>query len=228
MKSTKFRIFVSFFATVSMVLPLLACGKLGPDPDSSVEQNYSFDGVKLITPTITKSNDPQAYSRNQYTISPTSRLLMRFEDLGSHSNDIRIGTDRRVRVQIAVVNIADIVIARETLKLCPLVNQWMMLATWNLRHPFGQDGKWSAEGSDFDPAGCVSPVTVDNNLTKRDTVSPILTFDMTDWFVNYARGRNQNYGLVLIAEKSVTICGDANGSYSPRILWDEVVEHRYQ
>jgi hypothetical protein len=88
----------------------------------------------------------------------------------------------------------------------------MMLATWDAAHPFAGSGRWAAPGGDFDPAGC-QPASQVNGQS--------LLFDVTQWFIDFPRGRGVNYGLIMVAIAPVTILGDNSGSYSPRILWNE-------
>ena len=52
-----------------------------------------------------------------------------------------------------------------------------------------------------------------------------LLFDMTQWFIDYPRGRGLNYGWVLTASDSVEVIGDSSPSLSPRVLFEKYLNH---
>lgn len=196
---------------------LSSCGLLKVGEGVAEPQSYSFNGVKLIRPDISKGDDARTMLQSQYSISNFSRLLLRFEDFLSKVDSISLGNGRRVNVHITVdgssgVNGSDVNQAQTDLVLCPVLTNWMMLATWYKAYPMGNSGVWKAQGGDYLSEACIA---------ASSHVDDTLQFDVTDWVVNYAIGRHQNYGLLLISNSSSTygILGDTNGANSPRIEW---------
>ena len=51
-----------------------------------------------------------------------------------------------------------------------------------------------------------------------------LKFDVTSWYVSYARGQNQNLGLLLISSKAVEVKGDKDYTGAPRIFFEKWVQ----
>jgi hypothetical protein len=180
-----------------------------------VPQSFSMNGVKRISPSVARGDDPSSYLQDSYPVAPDSRLLFRFEELSTRDlSRIRVSAPDKVEVQVAAVSAAEAAVAKDRLELCPVTRNWMMLATWSSAHPFGgADGEWARPGGDHDAAGCVK---------AHKTEDQRLLFDVTTWFVDYPRGRGLNYGLLLRSESAaVSVVGERSGSYSPRILWKE-------
>lgn len=203
----------------SLLLPLLSlssCELLTDDPFGPPEpRTYSMDGVHLISPSFSSGQDPRTFLQPEYALSDTERLLVRFESLGAKESSVSLADGRKVKVQIGLVHGVDPDQAEASLVLCPMVHDWMMLATWTAGHPFGASGRWNSPGGDFESSGCVSGVKSDSDGTN------ILSFDVTQWFVDYVRGRGVNYGQILYAPngKKIEIMGETNGTFSPRISW---------
>ncbi|MBI3558570.1 MAG: hypothetical protein HY074_20055 [Deltaproteobacteria bacterium] len=198
----------------SLILVVLAAGCSKGESDAKTSQQFSFDGVKLISPAIAKNNDSSSTGQGSYQLSTDRRLLIRFESLSQHVGGISVNEKNRVEAQVTVTGDTDATAARSALKVCPILKQWMMLATWDYGHPFGDDGKWSQGGGDFDGEGCV-------RATKEDAAIKTLTFDVSRWFTDYVRGRSQNYGLVVVAATPVVVLGENSGANSPRITFSE-------
>lgn len=191
-----------------LLIALAGCERLGKGINGS--QVYSLDGVKRIAPEITRGDDPTTYTQASYALSPTSRLLLRFESFAEYVGSINADLVD-IRMRVAVVDPPKLVDALGALRLCPLIENWMMLATWTHAHPFG-GGRWATPGGTHDEAGCVTAAAVPGDTRA-------LQFDLHQWFLDYARGRAANYGLLLIATAPVEILGDTSGTYSPRILF---------
>lgn len=199
---------------VVLGLPLLSgCleGPLGPGVRPPEPESFNLDGTKWISPSITSGRSTQAYLQSTYRISAAERLLLRFESLGEHERDISLASGRKVEVAISLPDGQDLNAAQLVLELCPLTKNWMMLATWRNAYPM-PGGNWDQEGSDYDPNACF-----------RATVEPPITlqFDVTQWVVDYVRGRQKNFGLVLVARNGgqAQVRGDRDSTYSPRIHW---------
>ncbi len=194
------------------LLVLSACGLR-----TSVEEHeHSFDGVKLLVRGEHTPYNKTHYLQESYDLAPGRRLLLRFESFAGH--DVTLADDHRVMVQIGLANPQDSELATSSLRLCPLSSDWMMLATWEQAHPFSDAGAWGTQGGDFDPASCLTR----SNATQNEAGEPAVEvlFDATRWYKDYPRGRNQNYGFVLIADRPITILGEKSGSLSPRILFN--------
>ncbi|NDF15675.1 hypothetical protein EB061_10190, partial [bacterium] len=175
-------------------------------------QSYSMDGVKLISPQIQRGDDPSTFGQNHYTLSPTQRLLLRFESLSSKVAAIQVSGGKKVEFEVTPTDPAQLESAKASLSLCPLTQNWMMLATWENAHPFGNNGQWSTAGGDYEPLGCVRAAR-----TEGDS----LFFDITRWVIDYPRGRNENFGQLLLSDSNQQIFGEKSGSHSPRIHWLE-------
>ena len=199
-----------FFAFLILITP--ACGLLQAGGTGAPEpQSFSFNGVKLIHPSIMDGSTGSTMQQDVYSITGSSRLLLRFEDLLSNAGTISI--NNKVFANITLASVADVNTAKTSFMVCPVTMNWMMLATWYKAYPMGSSGVWKSEGGDFDSSGCVTAGAVAGTQT--------LQFDVTSWVVNYVIGRGLNYGLILYSNSSsaIAIDGDNNGSYSPRITW---------
>lgn len=186
---------------------------------------FSYDGIKQISMGNTNVDDESTYLQQHYEISDKQRLLMRFESLKNSKGSVLLGTDDDVWIRITVVNSNDEANAVSDLKLCPMIRgDWMMMSTWYRAHPFGKSGRWMHEGGDFDEIGCVKAQdSIPNDpLAGTGSDTNAIYFKVTRWFQDFVIGRNSNYGHILLSEgRPIRIFGDASGSYSPRILWNE-------
>lgn len=175
-----------------------------------------MEGVKLIH----KGEDDPYHThtlRDFYELDGETRLLLRLESFKSWT-DVVVHEGHQVWVQIAVT--ADSVTGKgvDTLRLCPLTKDWMMLATWYKAHPFSETGKWESEGGDFDESSCME--RANEAVNELNEPVPVVRFDATRWYKDYPRGRGQNLGFVLLSEDKVKIHGEKSGSYSPRLLFN--------
>jgi len=199
---------------------LTGCGdfSIGKKEYPTVAVAYSLDAVKQISPTITDGDDPQTYGQARYDVGPGSRLLLRYESFSTYTDKVDVSGTKKVKVQLTVES--DPSEARTRLKLCPLLADWMMLATWRSAHPFGPGGQWQTQGADFETPSCVSaeavPASPDPDYKPEE-----LIFDMTKWFVDFPRGRGINYGWVVTATSDVRLVGETSGAHSPRVFFEK-------
>lgn len=207
-------LFGTFFTLSGCVATLSNDPTSAPAPEP---QTYSLNGVKLISPEIADPNSPATYKQASYTIDSSHRLLLRFEDLSSKANSISLSSGRTVSLTITLPSLATTQDATQALELCPVTKNWMMLATWSRAHPM-PTGEWSKDGGDFDSSTCVRATAP--SMPAGSTVQT-LSFDVTSWVVNYVKGRNENYGLILMSSNgaNIPIIGDTDGNYSPRLNW---------
>lgn len=119
---------------------------------------------------------------------------------------------RKVTVSITTDGSIDPATVQTALLLCPVLTNWMMLATWYKAYPMGNSGTWRSAGGDYDSVGCIAA-----NAHTTNTFQ----FDVTPWVVSEVIGRNQNLGLILVTHSSsvINILGDQDPSNSPRIGW---------
>lgn len=202
---------------LSLTFVLTGCGlDLGVP---ATPQLYSLDGVKLLVQSNDKGQDPSTFLQATYSIDPSHRLLLRFENLETQVGSVDLSQGKTVQMRLAVPDASQTAAAISTLKLYPVTRPWMMLASWDYAFPFGDSGRWKQPGGDFDSDGGVVAV-----LSPDD--ARVLNFDVTQWFLDYPRGRSVNYGLILTSSTPVTVVGDTNGTYSPRIAFDSISSGR--
>jgi len=200
------------YAIVASILG--GCGQLGGTP-TPYPLDTPFDGVKLVSTSITDAQDPRTMTQETYAISSTSRLLIRLEDFLQKMDSVSLANNAPVSVILTLDQASGAALAQANFQVCPLLKNWMMLATWRRAYPMGSDGNWSQAGGDYEPSACISVKSV----TGTD-----VTFDVTPWFVNYIKGRSLNYGLVLISNTatSITIKGDQDAYHAPRMEWNQI------
>lgn len=177
------------------------------------EQTYTFDAVKLIASGFTDDDDPSTFQENSYVVSPSRRLLMRFETMSDKVANLTVSDAEPVQVWLAVTDATQATAAQSALRLCPVEKTWMMLATWARAYPIAASGVWSTPGGDFDEASCVAATAVDGKTLK---------FTMNAWITDEVRGRGVNYGLVLTSTAEIEVYGDSSTSLSPRLKWTSV------
>ena len=203
-----------FLGLIVIALFFSACGKYFEPPSRTTE--YSMNEVKLISKSIGSPDDNRTFLQEKYTVGPEDRLLLAYDVLLKHANDVII-EDKEVVMNVTVVDVAALEIARSSIQICPVTSRWVILATWRRGHPFSAAGIWHKEGGDFDANGCVTAMPAVVGAPVKATLS----FDMTNWFRDYVRARTKNDGLIIVSTQSVSIVGDRNGSYSPRITFTE-------
>lgn len=202
------------------VLFLVGCGPLtdtAHEEPKSYTEEYSLEAVKLISPSISRGEEGAPNSPTSYELGSERRLLMRYEKLRDHVDKIDVRDKKVVVLEVTLVDPATRNIAIASLRLCPLLKNWMMLATWKNAHPYET---WSTPGADYDESECVRADLVRSTGAK-------LQFDITRWFVNYPKGRSTNYGFTLIASGPVRLVGTKSGSNSPRMQFDKLLEKKY-
>jgi hypothetical protein len=189
-----------------------ACGQLTGGTNSPYSVATPFDGVKLVSSSITNAEDPLSMTQATYPISSTSRLLIRLEDFLAKVDEVSLASGNNVSTIITVENVADAAAAHAHFQVCPISKNWMMLATWRRAYPMGSDGTWNQAGGDYDASACIAVTSVSGSD---------INFTVTPWFVNYVRGRSLNYGLVMISDSAtaIVIKGDNDAYSSPRIEW---------
>lgn len=191
---------------------ITGCGSYG-NRDVSVTTQHAMDGVKRIYPGV-KTNDPASYGQSTYLIHSTSHLLLRFESLSQYANRIDTNSGKKIELLLSVPTAAEQANAITSVRVCPINKSWMMLATWELAHPFGAGDPWETPGGDYEFSACVSGTT-DGETNLR--------FDVRQWYINYPQAQGFNHGLLVLSDKEVRIIGEKSASLSPRLIFDEII-----
>ena len=160
----------------------------------------------------------------------SSRLLVRYEALSTAAP--RILEAQPMYIRVTPASDSEKAKALTSLKICPVLTNWMMAATWQFAHPF-KGGGWHPGGDvEFDDCNSVDTTVTANPslgtaasapLTIGDDCkdSAVVCFNIQPWFKNYLIQRGINYGLVLVTldNSSISIYGNGSGSRGPRIHW---------
>jgi hypothetical protein len=162
-----------------------------------------------------KPDASDSFYQATYRVDSSRRLLLRFESFSRKASEVVLTEKDGVEIQIGLLAGQDQDQAIASLKLCPILKNWMMLATWEMAHPFHSSGRWGNPGGDYDTSECM---TAQAKPKEGATVIP-LVFNVTPWFRNTVRGRGQDLGLVLVADRAWEIAGDQSTAYSPRISY---------
>ena len=200
------------FVLVNLVICLLGCDKpyrLFGVPDSQ-QFTYAFESVKTISPQVQLGADPITFRQSLYTVSSEQRVLIRRGDLLSYADNINVNNGKKVEAELTfnTQQISDVI---TSVRICPLVRSWMMLANWQVAHPFGLSGRWSREGGDWDQEACVRGVSKGNSTT--------VVFDVTEWFKNQVRAQKTNNGLIVISDLSVEMIGESASIHFPKLTF---------
>lgn len=151
------KLIISFIA----VLGLTACGvRTTTTPEQTIRtfEFSTFGSLKLISPDIQDPKDTSSFDQTNFLVSeeiPT-RLLLKSENLKERTTDITIDEHFTMALEIHIDS-ADLTEKQvKGIKACPLKSNWLLLATWEKAHPFGDTGKWAQSGGDFNQEDCIS------------------------------------------------------------------------
>ncbi|MCM2277469.1 MAG: hypothetical protein NDJ89_05285 [Oligoflexia bacterium] len=216
---SSFKLSLRFRPLLTIVFVLTGCGKYGLDwrtgegaePPPTIRE-YSLEGVKLISASISDGRDPRSFGQDEYTVSPTDHLLLRLLELKSHVESVRLREGDLVELKVTLAQPAHAEDAKAELQACPVLRNWTYLATWENAHPFSGQGRWTSSGGDYDQPGCVQAWKVEDGT---------LRFDVTRWFRDFPLGRGKNYGLLLRSRVPIAVLGETSPSRSPRLTWKE-------
>jgi len=198
---------------------LFSCGDMSLDEGSSdnlYEQRQYATGIKLISTNITNPRAENTMNQSLYTLSSTSRLLVRLEGIDKRTGNAVVDQEKRMFMAISSSDFEE---NKETysskIEVCPISKNWMMLATWNQAHPFpDSNGKWKKKGGDYAEEDCVTA-----DLSYPDGREDSLYFDVSDWYVYYVQSHKKNYGLVIKVDGEVEIFGEEDTLRAPRFIW---------
>ncbi|MGB0453214.1 MAG: hypothetical protein ACPGJV_05825 [Bacteriovoracaceae bacterium] len=123
---------------VAIALTLVSCGE-DFNTDPADQNKVLFEKlsnvnkhVKLISPSITRSLDPSAFSERIYTIGHERRLLMKLVGLKDVQGEAVVNSENDAHIVIRPVEGHGKTLAEfeTTLKICPLTQNWAVNATW--------------------------------------------------------------------------------------------------
>jgi len=116
--------------------------------------------------------------------------------------------------------------ASQRLKLCPILTEWMMGATWT--SPQRNHKTWNQVGGDFDISNCLLPIKKDDPLFDAQhpeekefcNGSDVVCYEIKTYINAYIRSRNVDYGFALINGEptSIVVYGDRTVR-GPEIFW---------
>lgn len=198
---------------------LFSCGDMSLDEGSSdnlFEQRQYATGIKLISTNITNPRAENTMNQSLYTLSSTSRLLVRLEGIDKRTGNAVVDQEKRMFMAISSSDFDE---NKETysskIEVCPISKNWMMLATWERAHPFPTaSGRWSQRGGDILEGECIR-----SDLTYKDPLSNTIYFDVSDWFIYYVKSRGENFGLMVKSSTVINLYGDADLTRGPRFIW---------
>ena len=200
---------------------LTACeGILSESENDHIERSVvnSLKGVKLISENILDGRNESTFTEETYLLGSNRRMLLRFEKIKDEVGPVVIDETTRMFMILKLTDGSNLADYFNKIEICPLLKNWMMLATWNYAHPFaGKKGKWNQPGGDFSASECIR---IDEENSKLDSNEAY--FDISDWFIHNIQSGRLNYGWVVLSEEDVTIIGDNNATHSPRVVWREI------
>ncbi len=163
-------------------------------------------------------------SPGAYSISARERLLLRYESLISIKDSIKVDAQHPVLLTLELLNADQLsasamTLVSSVLMVCPLIKNWMMLATWRTAYPM-PGGRWRQEGSDMETSQCVFGQIKTDAQTKRAT----LVFDVSDWFLRFVRASSVNFGVVLVSQSNtpVGVLGSGHPTGYPKFSWTRI------
>lgn len=242
---------LSLAASTVVLLNLSACGPMqlggGEGYEPPLKEEYrAADKVQAIVRGQDNPSDTSLRGQYHYTIGPDRRLLVSYTfagDLIQRAETRRGKMILRVAVDLAQSQGK----ALEDLQLTPLLRAWVLGSTWSRYNGFiarNSKSEWTVPGGDLDwvgagkgsrkkplplvtrrpstGSGATTTTTSSSTTTTQPEVFEYVYFDITDWFLNYIKGRGANYGFALTSSKeNILIFGEQSGTLGPVIIWYE-------
>lgn len=213
---------------IALLLSLTGCNQALSLGDPNVKEQTQVvrsasDEVKLISADIRKAEDKRTLKAPTYPVDARNRVLMRLSSLKPSSYQIL--DQQALLLKIETKSQAVAVAARPALKICPLIKNWMMLATWSKAHPY-KGGAWTQVGGDYESSACLEPLPANHASIQTDAEAAFcqgdtrICFDLKPWFEAYVRERKTDFGLILVNDGGtpVEILGDAT-LQGPSLFW---------
>jgi len=189
-----------------------ACADIGSSLDPSVVTdtkpvNAAIDEEKLISQGIESPQDPRTMNDPTYSISNTSRLLIRFGKFLSDAGNILDEQPILLRLEVSD---ADTTAALKDLQVCPITKNWMMYASWSKAHPY-KNGNWDHPGGDIDFVDCFSGLDAADpalkNQEEKDFCSDkkAICFNVLPYFKSFVQARNSDNGLAVVNQNGPAV-----------------------
>ncbi|MCB0412910.1 MAG: hypothetical protein KDD50_01170 [Bdellovibrionales bacterium] len=139
------------------VLNICITGCLSTSDDPMVRKyEYSSAGqMKMIKQSISDPKDERTFRQSSYEVDASQRVLLRSDDLAEKSKDVIIDDYFVVALEVYTEDSGLTEDQLQQIKLCPLSQEWLFLATWYNAHPFN-GGKWEVPGGTYNPNECLS------------------------------------------------------------------------
>ncbi len=211
---------------VSLLMFISGCGYTLKDPTvlaNTALSRAAFEEVKLISTDITQPTDKRSFAQSAYNINWQSRLLLRVSSLKEIDSQVLDNYPVLLRVKLLEPSAKGF--AMEHLSICPILTNWMMMATWGKAHPY-RSGEWNQPGGDFDRTLCLGGMTdIEVQALNAEEkaicdLEDVICVDLRKILKEQYRVARANYGLIMINESDepVSIYGEGI-SYQPLLIW---------
>lgn len=212
-----------FYILMASTIWITACGvkpSAGDPYDKKATKPYAamMDQVKYINRDIFDAQDGRSIGQLNYSVHETGRVLIRYT---AFTRDVHsILTQQPILLRIHVPK-DEAAFARTKLQVCPILKNWMTLATWQKAHVLANGG-WSTPGGDFERSACLSVMPEDDKIFKdgreeREFCAgeTALCFNLNSWFQSYVQERRSDFGLLIINETAqpISVSGDGSSKY---------------
>lgn len=213
-------------AAILVLIAVSGCGYAVKDPTvltNTTLNRSAFEEVKLISTEIDLPTDKRSFKQSTYSIDWQSRLLVRVSNL--KDIDAQLLDNYPVLLRIKVLEPSSQGFAMEHLSVCPILTNWMMMATWDKAHPY-RNGDWIRPGGDFDGTLCSKGMTDAEIQTLNAEekaicdLDDVVCIDLRKILKEQYRVNRSNYGLMIMNESDefVSIYGEGS-SYQPLLIW---------
>ena len=193
------------------LLSLSSCGEF-PDTRPISQAEFAVSAMKRIAPDRSDAYSPNDWAQADYVVTASSRILIRDAQLSRHEEDFVVGSQHPAYLALHILEGArDRAVGQ--LLLCPLLRNWMLLATWSAAHPYGTEGRWAQPGGDFREEDCLIGEAFPDTLND-------LRFNVTTWVRDELIAERRNYGFVLISRGARLRVSGEESPHSPYFLID--------
>jgi hypothetical protein len=227
--------------TIVLLILLFGFSACEYSSDGERPRKISYEAsttIKWINSNVSRHDEPASFGQEQYQIDENSNLLIKADDLSRDNYSWNVDDKFRMIFRVYLKNKELDLSSLEKVRLCPLLKDWMIYATWKKAHPF-QGGDWSREGGDYSEDSCLylSAYNSDTDLhaAPDDYVFPdpksfapdvgtrldgLVQFDVTNWFLNGPYAGVLNKGFVLLSDEEQIVFAE-HMSLQPSFVWSE-------
>lgn len=186
-----------------------------PEPTLYEEKQYA-NSIKYISTGISDPRSEATFAQEEYLLNDNNRLLVRLSKMGNRTARAVVNDENKMFFAISSeAFVTDKASYADTIEVCPITKNWMMLATWSQAHSLpGASARWRSKGGDYSQRDCVKA-----DISYVGGEVDALYFDMTNWFLYYVQSRSKNFGLIIKSSTDVVIYGDDDSIRNPRFIW---------